>query len=326
MKRLLILSAFVLTNTLFTGFKNPVVVPAKISFAANTPLNIFFAEKIFNDFFPMRNKFYTYPSFLKAVKELSAVKIKVEKRDVWMYKITRTDLTTGKSTVVRQDADWNEAWAQQKKYTSFTVNFSAFCSEKSPETNKKELAAFLAQCAHETRGGEDGKYNDGLMFLHELNTKLTYTSPNNVYPAVPGKKYYGRGPLQLSYNGNYGFASDCIFGDKNKLLQNPDLVTADAVTAFKTAIYFWMMPQNAKPAAHDVMAGNWQPTEADKAAGRVAGFGMTTNIINGGIECNKGDKNFDMNDRIGFYQLFLKKLQVADTNCACSCGKMQPYP
>lgn len=325
MKRIIFLSVFAFIYLLLPAFKyKPVILPTKTP-PRNSSLNTFFTEKIYNDIFPMRNKFYTYASFIQAIKELSAIKIKVEKRDVWMYKITRTDLTTNKSTVVRQDADWNAAWAQQKKYTSFTVNFSAFCTEKNAATNKKELAAFLAQIAHETRGGEDGKYNDGLMFLHELNTKLTYVNPNNVYPPATGKKYYGRGPMEISYNGNYGFASDCIFGDKNKLLQNPDLVTADAATAFKTAIYFWMMPQNAKPSAHDVMAGNWQPTEADKAAGRIAGFGMTTNLINGGIECNKGNNNFDMNDRAGFYQVFLKKLQVSDPNCACSCGKMQPY-
>ncbi|MGI4750204.1 MAG: chitinase [Janthinobacterium lividum] len=289
-------------------------------------INTYFTPKLYNDLFPIRNKFYSYSAFLQAIKELSQVKILVERRDIWMYKITRTYLKTNQLTVVRQDEGWNEPWAQQKKYTSFTVDFSKFCSEKNLETNKKELAAFLAQCAHETRNGVDGKYNDGLMFLHELNTSQAYINPNNVYPAVAGKKYYGRGPLQLSYNGNYGFASDCIFGDKNKLLQNPDLVTADAVTAFKTAIYFWMMPQNAKPSAHDVMTGNWQPNDADKTAGRVAGFGMTTNLINGEIECNKGNNVFDMNDRSGFYQSFLKKMQVSDLNCACSCGKMQPYP
>ncbi len=323
MKKIIFLSTFAFMLLLFAGFTT---LNAETKSLNNTALNTFFTEKIYNDLFPMRNKFYTYQAFSQAIKELSSIKIKVEKRDVWMYKITRTDLSTKKSTVVRQDADWNEPWAQQKKHTAFTVNFSSFCTEKTLETNKKELAAFLAQIAHETRGGEDGKYNDGLMFLHELNTKLTYTNPNNVYPPVAGKKYFGRGPMQISYNGNYGFASDCIFGDKNKLLQNPDLITSDAVTSFKTAIYFWMMPQNAKPSAHDVMAGNWQPTATDKASGRVPGFGMTTNIINGGIECNKGNNNFDMNDRAGYYQTFLKKLQVADPNCTCSCGKMQPYP
>ena len=49
------------------------------------------------------------------------------------------------------------------------------------------------------------------------------------------------------------------------------------------------------------------------------------NIINGEVECNKGDNMFSMNDRIGFYQYFLKKLGVNDANCACSCAAMKPY-
>ena len=131
--------------------------------------------------------------------------------------------------------------------------------------------------------------------------------------------------MQISYNGNYGYASDCIFGDKKVLLNNPELVEKDPVVAFKTAIYFWMTPQPPKPSAHDVMTGKWQPSTADKAKGRTPGFGMTINIINGQIECNKGDNMSSMNDRIGFYQHFLKKLGVSDPNCACSCGNMKPY-
>jgi hypothetical protein len=161
--------------------------------------------------------------------------------------------------------------------------------------------------------------------MHELNTSLTYVADNDDYPAVKGKKYYGRGPMQISYNGNYGYASTCIFGDKNVLLNNPDLVQNDPVVAFKTAIYFWMTPQSPKPSAHDVMIGKWQPSTADKGAGRTPGFGMTINIVNGQIECNKGNNMPNMNDRIGFYQHFLKLLGTSDPNCACSCGTMKPY-
>jgi len=109
------------------------------------------------------------------------------------------------------------------------------------------------------------------------------------------------------------------------LLNNPDLVQNDPVVAFKTAIYFWMTPQTNKPSAHDVMIGKWQPSATDHAKGRIPGFGMTTNIINGQVECNKGDNFQSMTDRIGFYQHFLKLLGAVDNNCACSCGKMQPY-
>jgi hypothetical protein len=290
-----------------------------------TPISSFLSEKEFNAFFPMRNKFYSYAAFIKAIDQLGNIKLKITRRAASVFQIIRTDKTTGKSTVVRQDADWNENWAKAKPDTSYVIDYGAFCNENNLQSNKKELAAFFAQIAHETRHGEDGKYNDGLMFIHELNTALTYVAANDDYPAVKGKKYYGRGPMELSYNGNYGYASTCIFGDKNVLLNNPDLVQNDPVVAFKTAIYFWMTPQSPKPSAHDVMTGKWQPSSADKAAGRTPGFGMTINIVNGQLECNKGENMQSMKDRIGFYQHFLQLLGARDANCACSCGHMRTY-
>jgi predicted chitinase len=289
------------------------------------PVKNMLTEKQFNDLFPMRDKFYSYTAFISAVNQLSNIKIKIIRRAASVYQFTRTDKATGKSIIIRQDGDWNEPWAKAKQDSSYIVDYGNFCSEKDMKTNKKEMAAFFAQISHETRHGQDGLYNDGLMYIHELNTSLTYVSDNDDYPAVKGKKYYGRGPMQLSYNGNYGYASDCIFGDKKVLLNNPDLVQTDPIVAFKTAIYFWMTPQGNKPSAHDVMIGKWQPSASDRAKGRTPGFGMTTNIINGEVECNKGDNMQSMNDRIGFYKHFLMLLGVHDNNCACSCGSMKPY-
>jgi len=291
----------------------------------HTAIISFLNEKKFNALFPLRNKFYSYAAFMKAIKEMSLIKLKVVRRAVSVYQFTRIDKGTGKSTVIRQDEDWNEGWAKQKPDSSYVIDYGNFCTEKDLQTDKKELAAFFANVAHETRHGEDGKYNDGLMFIHEINTSLHYVADNDVYPPAAGKKYYGRGPIQLSYNGNYGYASDCIFGNKNVLLNNPELVETDPVIAFKTAIYFWMTPQPGKPSAHDVMTGKWQPAAADRAANRIPGFGMTINIVNGPVECGKGENVYSMNDRIGFYSYFLDQLGVTDDHCACSCAKMKPY-
>ncbi|RXI09755.1 hypothetical protein DVH24_030254 [Malus domestica] len=46
-----------------------------------------------------------------------------------------------------------------------------------------------------------------------------------------------------------------------------------------------MTEQKPKPSSHDVMVGLYVPTEADVAANRTVGFGLVTNIINGGLEC-----------------------------------------
>jgi len=298
-----------------SGYNSAVSKPA--------PVSSIISQKQFEALFPMHDKFYSYNAFITAINQLGNIRVKISRRTGAVYQFTRTDKATGKTTVVRQDDGWSDA--SPKSDSSYVINYGSFCTQKDIQTNKKELAAFFAQISHETRHGQDGAYNDGLMFTHELNTALTYVSDNDDYPAVKGKKYYGRGPMQLSYNGNYGYASDCIFGDKKVLLNNPDLVQTDPVTAFKTAIYFWMTPQSNKPSAHDVMIGNWQPNAADRAKGRVPGFGMTTNIINGGVDCGKGDNVQSMNDRIGFYKHFLKLLGVVDNNCACSCGKMKPF-
>ena len=326
----IILSTKISLTILFTGALLSVKCGNTVNTSVQTPehrpgVSSFLSEKQFDSLLPMRNKFYSYQAFVKAVKELGQIKVKIARRSIAIYQFTRTDKSTGKTTIVRQDEDWNEDWAKKKPDSIYVIDYGNFCSEKDLQTNKKELAAFFAQIAHETRHGEDGLYNDGLMFLHEIDTSLTYTAPNDAYPAFPGKKYYGRGPIQLSYNGNYGYASDCIFGDKNALLKHPGLVEKDPVIAFKTAIYFWMTPQVHKPSAHDAMTGKWVPGAADQAAGRKPGFGITINIVNGNVECGKGENMFSMNDRIGFYRYFLTKLGVNDPNCLCSCGGMKPF-
>ena len=43
-----------------------------------------------------------------------------------------------------------------------------------------------------------------------------------------------------------------------------------------------------------VLEGDWVATAADKLRGLRTGFGLTTNIINGGIECGKVTDKYDM--------------------------------
>lgn len=313
-------------HQLTKGILAIVIIYSSFGFSIEDKKNsILISEKDFNSAFPLRNKFYSYAAFSRSVLQMANINVKIEKRGDWIYKITRTDKKTKKTTIVRQDKDWNETWAKAKPYSSVDIDYGTFCKNKSEVLNKKELAALFAHMAHETRNGINSKYNDGLMLINESKTDSAYITKNVIYPAAQGKKYYGRGPLQLSYNGNYGFASDCIFGNKGILLNNPDLITSDPVVSFETAIYFWMTPQSLKPSAHDVITGNWKPTVDDDQKNYKPGFGLTINIINGKLECSKGENNTAMKDRIGFYQYFLKKFNINDVNCACSCAQMTSF-
>ena len=101
-------------------------------------------------------------------------------------------------------------------------------------------------------------------------------------------------------NYNYGQAGKVIGVD---LINNPDLVATDPTISFKTAIWFWMTPQANKPSSYDVIIGNWRPFATNTSTSRVLGYGVITNIINGGLECGHGSDNM-VADRIGFYKRY----------------------
>ncbi|XP_037475293.1 basic endochitinase A-like [Triticum dicoccoides] len=182
--------------------------------------------------------------------------------------------------------------------------FPAFGTTGDLDTRKREVAAFFGQTSHETTGGwptaPDGPFSWGYCFKQEQGSPPSYCDQSADWPCAPGKQYYGRGPIQLTHNYNYGPAGRAIGVD---LLNNPDLVATDPIVAFKTAIWFWMTTQSNKPSCHDVITGLWAPTARDSAAGRVPGYGVITNVINGGIECGMG-QNDKVADRIGFYKRY----------------------
>ena len=113
------------------------------------------------------------------------------------------------------------------------------------------------------------------------------------WPCYPGATYFGRGPLQISWNYNYGAAGKSIGFDG---LKSPQTVAQDPVVAFKTALWFWMNN------VHGVLPN---------------GFGATTRAINGAVECN-GRNTAQMNARVGYYQDYCRQLGVdAGGNLTC---------
>ncbi|XP_055610934.1 uncharacterized protein LOC129757675 [Uranotaenia lowii] len=114
-------------------------------------------------------------------------------------------------------------------------------------SSRNEAAMLLAHIIHET---------GGFQHLEELG----HGSGHDY-----GDRYYGRGFIQLTWEGNYAAASMAIFGDRNVLLNDPDLVARDEDVAMQTAIWFWM--ENVRP-----------------AAGGFTSFYRTTKAINGALE------------------------------------------
>ena len=214
-------------------------------------------------------------------------------------------------------------------FLAATTNYPDFGCEGDEDARRREVAAFLAQVSHETTGGwataPDGPYSWGLCFNEEVGCEsggcTQYCDAGNTeFPCVPGQTYHGRGAMQLSWNYNYGLAGSDLGVD---LLASPGLVVTEPDLAIGTALWFWMTPQPPKPSAHDVMAGNWTPSEADVGLGRLPGFGMTTNIINGGLECGQPTTPA-VEDRVGFFERYASIVgsSVGDN---LLCDEMAPY-
>ncbi len=217
-------------------------------------------------------------------------------------------------------------------FVKAAASFPLFAGEGSPEVRRRELAAFFAHAAHETTNGgpgsPGGEFAWGLFYTEEQGCSggkcaVYNTGGTSIYKPAPGKNYYGRGPLQLSYAYNYGLAGAEL---GLPLLEKPELVSHDGVASFRSALWFWMRTQTPKPSCHDVICGKWQPSADDLRQGRKPGFGMTINIINGGIECKGQSAGIKANraDRIGFYKRFAGFLHVPVEN-DCDCAEMAPY-
>ena len=123
------------------------------------------------------------------------------------------------------------------------------------------------------------------------------------------QKYYGRGAEQLSYNFNYGPFSDAMFGNVNKLLENPDLVASTWLN-LASATWFYAYPQPPKPSMLHVIDGTWKPNKSDKKNKLEPGFGATIMIINGGIECGHGSEKPQALHRQAYYRKFAEYLKV----------------
>jgi hypothetical protein len=189
-------------------------------------------------------------------------------------------------------------------------SFPKFGTTGDQNTKKKEIAAFAAHVWQET---------SGLKKIREDNQGDYCDSSRPQFPCN-GHKFYGRGPLQLSWNYNYGTCGKAL---GLNLLANPDLVATDALVSFKASLWFWSDYGDSKiPNIHSVITGNWSPTNDDKNANRYPGFGLTIDIINGGLECNK---NSDAaNNRVNYYKKFCKELGV-EPGSHVDCKQMKPF-
>lgn len=236
--------------------------------------------------------------------------------------------------------DWDYLFplrAPEYTYTNFLKavgKFPAICGSytdgrDSDAICRKSLATMFAHFAQETGGHENwrdiGEWRQALVYLREVGwtegQKGGYNGECNpstwqgqTWPCGKDKdgdflSYFGRGAKQLSYNYNYGPFSEAMFGDVRTLLDKPELV-GDTWLNLASALFFYVYPQPPKPSMLHVIDGTWQPNDRDRANGLVPGFGVTIQIINGGVECGGSQEKDQSLNRITYYKEFANYLKV----------------
>ena len=126
----------------------------------------------------------------------------------------------------------------------------------------------------------------------------------------------------MSWNYNYGAFSNAMYGDSMILLRNPDLVATTWLN-FAASMWFFVTPQPPKPSMLQVLDGSWTPNSHDQASNLVPGFGVTTMIINGAIECGQYSQNAV--NRANYYTEYAAKLNVDISGEKLACDDMQQF-
>ncbi|EAS07903.1 class I chitinase (macronuclear) [Tetrahymena thermophila SB210] len=142
----------------------------------------------------------------------------------------------GVVTVQQQDS-WLESITEAAK------SFPDFCNSGDEAKDKQEFSAFLTIIGYET------SFNSANGFPCTIENGCpncdvcSYNSLGKECLEDDLKQYFGRGPLQLSWNYNYGPFSQYYFQD-DRLLSNPNILTTNQTYCWASAIWFWMTKQN----------------------------------------------------------------------------------
>jgi chitinase len=184
-------------------------------------------------------------------------------------------------------------------------SYPEFVGTGSDDLRKREVAAFLANMAQET-GELDAaeEYNKSFYCTDRWGDARYHVCDPKQAPTNQSLWYYGRGPIQLTWNPNYGAASEAL-GYGLELLEKPYLVAAEAKIAWQTGLWFWMTCAGCSYPPHESMVND-------------QGFGMTIRAINGGIECGDATESANAQRRILFYQRYAERLGV-DPGEGLSC-------
>ncbi|CAN0926542.1 Endochitinase EP3 [Linum grandiflorum] len=175
----------------------------------------------------------------------------------------------------------NDFYTHHRFMLAVQQAYPSFGNLGSDQDSKREVAAFFAHVTHET----------GSMCHVRERERPVLCDPGKG-KCADGRSYYGRGPLQLSWNYNYIACGQALGFDG---LNDPDIVARLPVLTWKASLWFWMT--NVRPVLSQ-------------------GFGATIRRINS-KECDGGNSP-TVQSRVQNYNAYCKMFGIpTEANPGC---------
>lgn len=123
--------------------------------------------------------------------------------------------------------------AKKETLEMYLPHINTLCPKYGIDT-KNELASFLAQVLHES-----GEFRWMREIWGPTSAQANYQGRKDLGNVIKGdgKKFMGRGPIQITGRSNYRWMSREIFGD-DRLLDKPDLLTTPEY-GIQSACIYW---------------------------------------------------------------------------------------
>ncbi|CEF62102.1 Glycoside hydrolase, family 19, catalytic domain and Lysozyme-like domain-containing protein [Strongyloides ratti] len=265
-----------------------------------SPIEKWFKRKYFNELFPRANLGlgphpclpYSYEAFIIAARyfpEFGASTHKI--RGIEKEVLQKRDVATFFAHIIQETGDNNYEYFN----SSLTDEEALNCFYQGGLYNWFEGGQDSKLLRpNKTYTLDDGEYcnNDGKYCSETPDSKFWYpcNKKKKIIDGVRMNKgcYFGRGPLQLSWNYNYGQFQYWLHSQNIQvdLLNNPNLLIKkmDPPLAMLASLWFYMTPQPPKPSMHSIITGKWLSSSKNRKAGyKDSVFGPTSLVIN--YEC-----------------------------------------
>lgn len=121
---------------------------------------------------------------------------------------------------------------------------------------------------------------------------------------------WGRGAGYLYGADMYYWFSQILY-EANTYYDDPTLVASEVQAWWMSGLMVWMIPMFGTPAPHNIIIGQWEPTDVEADYGITDGFGAVSALLYGADQCGMAAHPI-ANERTAIFEGIMESLEAED--------------